>query len=331
MNNNEQAHCDEDKGPLVSAIIPTYKRPKLVTRAIRSVLNQTVQDIEIIVVDDASPDDTETAVLSVGSSRVRYIRHESNRGLPASRNTGIHAARGKFIAFLDDDDEWLPEKTAKQLRYIQEKDVDAVVGMSLINGTVPTESHPHRLITVADLRKGNRWGSCSLFVKAQVIREILFDESLTVGEEWDTYIRLTKKYRLACLNEPVFIYHQIGPHAAAERMLKTAKHQEPALLEQRLGALHKHRLLLGENCYRRLLARELISYIGVRRDRYRQVRYAIERCGTVAVVAALTRRLYWHVRQLRWTGANWIKHGIVMEPLTMTARRAVAPPKDHRR
>ena len=104
-----------EKTPKVSVIIPTYNRAHLVGRAIRSVLNQTYQDFEIIVVDDGSTDNTEEVVKSFNDPRIRYIRHEENKGAAAARNTGIKAAKGKFIAFQDSDDEWLPKKLEKQM------------------------------------------------------------------------------------------------------------------------------------------------------------------------------------------------------------------------
>ena len=101
--------------PKVSVVIPTHDRAHLVGRAIRSVLAQTFQDFEIIVVDDCSVDNTKEVVQSLADSRIRYLRHEINRGGSAARNTGIGAARGEWIAFLDSDDEWLPKKLEKQL------------------------------------------------------------------------------------------------------------------------------------------------------------------------------------------------------------------------
>ena len=107
------------KTPKVSVIIPTYNRAHLVGRAIRSVLNQTYQDFEIIVVDDGSTDNTEEVVKSFNDPRIRYIRHEKNRGGSAACNTGIRAARGEYIAFQDSDDEWLPEKLEKQMQVFE--------------------------------------------------------------------------------------------------------------------------------------------------------------------------------------------------------------------
>ena len=99
--------------PLVSIIVPTYNRAGVLSRAIRSIFSQTYSNIEIIIVDDASCDDTGNVVESFMDDHIHYIRHDKNQGGSASRNTGIRSAKGSFIAFLDDDDEWLPEKLEK--------------------------------------------------------------------------------------------------------------------------------------------------------------------------------------------------------------------------
>src|SRR4030043_1337098 len=101
--------------PTVSVIIPTYNRAHLVGRSIRSVLNQTYQDLEVIVVDDGSKDNTAEIVRGITDPRIVFLKHEKNRGVSAARNTGLKAARGKYIAFQDSDDEWLPQKLEKQL------------------------------------------------------------------------------------------------------------------------------------------------------------------------------------------------------------------------
>jgi len=116
-----------EKNPTVSVIISTYNRAHLIGRAIQSVLNQTYQDFEVIVVDDGSTDNTEEIVKSFNDPRIRYIRHEKNKGAAAARNTGIKAARGKYIAFQDSDDEWLPEKLEKQMKVFENAPPEAGV------------------------------------------------------------------------------------------------------------------------------------------------------------------------------------------------------------
>ncbi|WP_026734376.1 glycosyltransferase [Fischerella sp. PCC 9605] len=105
--------------PLVSAIVPTYNRADLISYTLDSAIKQSYKNLEIIVIDDGSVDNTEEVVKAIGDPRIRYIRHPSNRGGSAARNTGIEGARGKYIAFLDSDDLWAPEKIELQLALIQ--------------------------------------------------------------------------------------------------------------------------------------------------------------------------------------------------------------------
>jgi glycosyltransferase involved in cell wall biosynthesis len=107
--------------PIVSVVIPCYNRSKIVGRAIRSVFAQTFTDWELIIVDDASVDSEalNLVVASFNDPRIRLLRHDTNRFAAAARNTGIRASRGAFVAFLDSDDEWFPEKLAIQLTAVE--------------------------------------------------------------------------------------------------------------------------------------------------------------------------------------------------------------------
>ena len=104
--------------PLVSVIIPTYNRKSVISISLKSVLGQTYKNIEVIIVDDCSTDCTKTVVDCIEDPRIRYIHHSTNKGGAAARNTGIRAARGEYVAFLDSDDAWLPNKLEAQLSYI---------------------------------------------------------------------------------------------------------------------------------------------------------------------------------------------------------------------
>jgi glycosyltransferase involved in cell wall biosynthesis len=101
--------------PEVSVIIPTYNRERFVVRAVQSVLNQTFSDLELIVVDDGSTDDTRST-LQQFSGRIRYL-HQHNGGVSAARNNGIRAASGRWLAFLDSDDEWRSDYLARQIEW----------------------------------------------------------------------------------------------------------------------------------------------------------------------------------------------------------------------
>jgi teichuronic acid biosynthesis glycosyltransferase TuaG len=109
--------------PLVSVIIPVYNRPDIILDAVESVQNQTYKNWELIIVDDASTDTTWQVIqdLAKQDNRIRVFRHEKNRSCGAGRNTGIVHAQGKYLAFLDSDDAWLPEKLEKQVRVFEQE------------------------------------------------------------------------------------------------------------------------------------------------------------------------------------------------------------------
>lgn len=113
--------------PLISVIIPTYNRGSLILGAVNSVLNQTYRNIELLVVDDCSTDNTSQILENLKDSRIKYIRLEKNSGACTARNKGIEYASGEFIAFNDSDDLWLPEKLERQLAFLKENNADIVL------------------------------------------------------------------------------------------------------------------------------------------------------------------------------------------------------------
>src|SRR5690348_8762870 len=106
-----------DTSASVSVIIPTYDRRELVARAIRTVLEQTVKVLEVIVVDDGSTDGTDRALASEFGESIRYVR-QPNAGVSAARNAGLALARGRYLAFLDSDEVWMPDKVALQIEWL---------------------------------------------------------------------------------------------------------------------------------------------------------------------------------------------------------------------
>lgn len=270
--------------PSVSVVIPTYKRATLVPRAIRSVLNQTYRHLEVLVVDDCSPDDTGSVVQAIADDRIRYLRHETNKGLAsAARNTGIRAATGEFIAFLDDDDEWRPDKLEKQIPAM--KDYDAVLCMAAADGC-PARVHRRPSITLEDLRKGSFCPS-SLLAKASVLRDVMFDESLRQGEDWDELIRIGQRYRIGWIPEPLLLYNR-GDH---DRITNEKKYLSAPELEKRTAILHKHREFFGEKWFEYHRADALLAYIGSRPNKLQSISYAVMRCGFFPVAANFIHRL----------------------------------------
>ena len=133
--------------PAISVVIPTRSRPDLVTRAVRSVLAQTFDDVEVIVVVDGPDDSTRDALADLADRRIRVVALAEKGGAPNARNVGVRHALAQWTALLDDDDEWLPHKLAVQLDVAKNADVPLpVVACRLINRTPRADSVlPRRL------------------------------------------------------------------------------------------------------------------------------------------------------------------------------------------
>ena len=188
--------------PKVSVVIPVFNRPAAVRRAIESVLAQTCQDFEIIVVDDGSTDETPAAVAGLADPRMTVIRHERNRGGSAARNTGIQAGSAPYVAFLDSDDEWLQSKLERQLEVFDraEEEVGLVyTGAEDIfaDGSV-TRYIPRRQVDLAHaLLTSNVVGGMSVGMVRRSVLDSLggFDESLPASQDLDLWLRISERFR----------------------------------------------------------------------------------------------------------------------------------------
>ncbi len=206
----------------VSIIIPTYNRSNSIIDSVESVLRQTFDDFEVIVVDDCSSDNTVELLSKVADPRLRTIVHDRNKGAGAARNTGIRAATGKYIAFQDSDDEWLPTKLAKQVAVLKEKCAGWVAvycGMLVVRDI---NWHKEQRTNVrylpqdwlkkpgGDLHEGLLEHS---FISTQTLvvrRDALhtageFDETLPALEDWDYIIRIAQVGKIAFVDEPLVL------------------------------------------------------------------------------------------------------------------------------
>lgn len=272
---------------LVSAVVPTHNRSALLQRAIGSICRQTYTNIEIVIVDDASTDDTPIAVRAIKDARIRYLRHDTPRGASAARNTGIRAANGRYIAFLDDDDAWHPAKIARQVAAIGEH--DAILCSSDIAVSKRSRSKKTE-VSLSDLRYGPFacGGTGVLLARAEVLKAILFDESLPMGQDWDLFIRIARKYRIAYLDMPLLIYNS-GDH---QRITNSIVSMPVEALERRLAVLHKHREFLGCRWYARHLSAMLLYGLKNRPEKLNHLAYTVRRCGIEATCRALLGRVW---------------------------------------
>lgn len=246
----------------ISVIIPAYNREKLIERALRSVLSQTYTDLEAIVVDDGSQDNTSRKVLAMCNqdSRISLIKHNTNLGAQSARNTGIRAAKGKWIAFLDSDDEWLPDSLERRLRMAADNDTQVVHSdcyvvrhgiKNLRRFMVPSfKGRAYR-----DLLRRPGPFLQSLLVTKKALESIGFlDEKIVSYQEWDTAIRLAEKYDFGFVPDPTFIYYCDHEQTISKNVLNGArgyeqvytKHMRSILFNLGPRALSTHYLKAGD-------------------------------------------------------------------------------------
>jgi glycosyltransferase involved in cell wall biosynthesis len=205
--------------PIVSVVIPTFNRADHIERCLDSALAQTYDALQAIVVDDASTDDTHRIVSerAARDARVRLVRHATNRGASAARNTGIRASQGQYVAFLDSDDEWLPEKLAKQLELFRHGPpslgvVHCPCAQKFLDGR-PTQvlSYDLRGDVHAALLVSYGVQTSTLVVRRRLF-EVAggFNEKLCGHEEWDMCIRLARHCLYDYVPEPLSVYHIHG-------------------------------------------------------------------------------------------------------------------------
>lgn len=197
---------------MISVIIPTYNRRELLLRAIDSVLKQTHADLELIVVDDASTDGSQTAVLDIKDERVRYVRQSENAGACAARNRGIDMARGEYIAFQDSDDVFHPEKLEKQLAYLIETGADVTAcAMNRVRSDGVQEAFPpmaeNRTLPWEELLLENLCSTQCLLGKAEVFRQVRWDEDMPRLQDWELMLRIARRYRVELDARPLVDVH----------------------------------------------------------------------------------------------------------------------------
>jgi len=222
--------------PQVSVIIPTYNSAQYLKQAVDSVLAQTYRDFEILVVDDGSTDDTENLMKGYGAP-VRYIR-QSNGGVAKARNRGIEESRGEYVAFLDADDTWLPNKLARQMTALRESpqyhvsySAFILVGPDL---KPLSTSYSKRCGTVLEdlLLRGNVVGSICTIVCERSLLSITggFDPTLSQCADWDLSVRLAALSDFLYIDEPLVTYRQHGTNMS---------HNVPLLEKDSIRVLEK--------------------------------------------------------------------------------------------
>lgn len=244
-----------NKNPLVSAIIPTYNRAHIIGEAVESALSQTYPNMEVIIVDDGSKDDTLERLAQFGD-RIRVLK-QANAGPAAARNTGVGAARGELIAFLDSDDIWLPNKTARQVSLLQRS--GGTVPCCLSNILMKWNSGDRTSFDIAWLRPGIEEGLWLNVAEVLATRTVLFNQGIMIRREviekiggFDTSIRyledveyplrLSLEGHWAFINTPLVIWRE----SMTNSVYKNAVRDELCTNECMVKVLETHLARIGK-------------------------------------------------------------------------------------
>jgi glycosyltransferase involved in cell wall biosynthesis len=216
--------------PLVSVVIPTYGRPELVMRAVGTVLRQSMSDLEVIVVIDGPDRATQAALAGIVDERLRVIVHACNRGPGAARDTGSDAGTAPWIAFLDDDDEWLPSKLSAQLAAAPDEPA-VLMTLSRVIGATSEFVRPGQIYDeqipvdewLFDRRTWTKGGEsflqCSSLMMPRALFGVLRFAEMKQHDDWELVLRAVKQhgYRLVTVAEPLVIYHVPEVRASLSR------------------------------------------------------------------------------------------------------------------
>ncbi len=198
---------------MISIIIPTYNRCAYLFRAIESVLSQTYQDFELLIIDDGSTDETEKNVINLikENKKIKYIK-TPNRGVSAARNLGIHISTGELISFLDSDDEWLPDKLKIQIDFLQNnQDLNLVHGEEIWirKGKRVNQKKIHKK------GGGDIFSQCldlcaispsTVLIRKELFHEVgYFREDFPVCEDYDLWLRIASRYQVGFIPSPLIL------------------------------------------------------------------------------------------------------------------------------
>jgi glycosyltransferase involved in cell wall biosynthesis len=283
-----------NNSPLVSIVIPTYNHAPMLQRALATVVEQTYQNWNAIVVNNFSTDNTLEVVAAFNDPRIQCINFRNNGVIGASRNEAITLATGEYVAFLDSDDTWFPTKIEKCVAFL-ENGSDLVChaeywidesGKSRLVSYGPSEAATHHNL----IYKGNRISTSATMVRATLLKEVNgFDVSpeLISTEDYDLWIRLAaRSNKFAFIDEPLGEYHRHDNNVSAN----IEKHltAELALLSKHFSANARYKNVIARR------RRTALAYYGAGRSLHRTSKYflALKKYARSLIVWPISLRLY---------------------------------------
>jgi hypothetical protein len=192
----------------VSIVLPTHNGTRFLRQSIESCLGQSYGNIELIVVDDGSKEDIGSIVKEFTDPRLRFVRHERNRGLPAALNTGFRATTGAYLTWTSDDNYYAPDAIERMAHFLDRYPHIPFVysSMYIVDEGAPGPLSVRRALPSSDLKRQNGVGASFMYTR-EVYREIGdYDRSATLVEDYDYWIRVSKRFRMQRLLDPLYYY-----------------------------------------------------------------------------------------------------------------------------
>ena len=199
--------------PLVSIVLPTYKRAHLLAQAMRSALAQTYTNLELIIVDDNSPDDTAGVVQSFDDARIRYVKNDPNLKLPRALNRGFSLSKGAFLTWTSDDNLYAENAIEEMVKRLLTGDCDFVYADYYLfskqdEAGRPLDIHHDKLPPKAQLGKGNHIGACFMYTRRVYETVGEYDPELFLVEDYDYFMRAAQRFRFCHIPEPLYYFRR---------------------------------------------------------------------------------------------------------------------------
>lgn len=261
----------------ISVVITTYNRPDCLLEALGGVTSQLYSPFEVIIIDDNSSQSYESAMPAISALGAKYLRQSVSCGANKARNLGVKEARGEVIAFLDDDDIWLPKYLTTLIEHYK-AGADAVVsGFKQLGNEDVVVVNNDEEVTKKSLLRGNTYCGMSGF---SARRELLlvnpFDESLNNGQDWDMYVRLFQQgVNFKNIPNPIFLYRFQNEDGIGAKVRK----MKPTDIDKRLGSAYKHKTFLGDYWFKKRVCEQILFSLKHKNEKSRWIIQALKMAG----------------------------------------------------
>jgi GalNAc5-diNAcBac-PP-undecaprenol beta-1,3-glucosyltransferase len=266
----------------ISVVITTCNRPDFLKEALTGISKQVLAPYEVIIIDDCSTVSYDQVYPLIESLGANYLKQSENIGANAARNKGAQEATGNIVAFLDDDDIWLPEYLSEVHKEYLSGAEAIVTGFKQLGKEKVLVVNKDVQVTKHSLVRGNTYCGMSGFsCRRDILIANLFDESLSNGQDWDMYVRLfNSDINFRNIPSPLFLYRFQNEDGIGARVRK----MKPSEIDKRLGSARKHKDFLGDYWFNKRVAEQLLFSLKHKKQKLAWVVESFRKAGVVATL-----------------------------------------------